>query len=51
MKTKELSKEVRHEVVEKHHSGEDYKKISKSFIIPLSMVISIIKPKSHLLYG
>ena len=28
MKTKMLSKEVRHEVVEKHRSGEGYKKIS-----------------------
>ena len=28
MKTKELSKEVSHKVVEKHHSGEGYKKIS-----------------------
>ena len=43
MKTKELSKEVRHEVVEKDHSGEGYKKISKSLIIPLSMMKSIIK--------
>ena len=43
MKTKELSKEVRHEVVENHHSGEGYKKISKSLIIPFSTVKSIIK--------
>ena len=43
MKTKELSKEVRHKVVEKHSSGEGYKKISKSLIIPLSMMKSIIK--------
>ena len=43
MKTKELSKEVRHKVVEKHHSGEGYKKISKLLIIPLCMVESIIK--------
>ena len=42
MKTKELFKEVRHKVVEKHHSGEDYK-ISKSLIIPLSMMKSIVK--------
>ena len=41
MKTKELSKKVRHKVVEKHRSGEGYKKISKSFIISLSMVKSI----------
>jgi len=43
MKTKELSKEVRHKVVEKHRSGEGYKKISKSLIIPLSTVKSITK--------
>ena len=47
MKTKELSKEVRHKVVEKHHSGEGYKKISASLIIPLSMVKSIIKWKTN----
>ena len=28
MKTKEFSKEVKHKVVEKHRSGEGYKKIS-----------------------
>ena len=39
---KEFSKEVRHKVVEKHRSGEGYKKISKSHIIPLSTVKSII---------
>ena len=38
-KTNELSKEVRHEVVEKHC----FTKISKSLIIPLCMVKSIIK--------
>ena len=43
MKTKEFSKEVRHKVVEKHRSGEGDKKISKSLIIPLSTVKSIIK--------
>ena len=42
MKTKKLSKEVRHKV-KKHRSGEDCNKISKSLIIPLSMVKSIIK--------
>ena len=41
MKSKELSKEVRNEVVENLHSGEGYKKILKSLIIPLSMVKSI----------
>ena len=43
MKTKELSKEVRHKVVEKHCSGEGHKKIPKSLVIPLSLVKSIIK--------
>ena len=43
LKTKELSKEVRHKMVEKHRSGEGYKKISKLLIIPLSTVKSIIK--------
>ena len=42
-KTKELYKEVRHKVVEKHRSGEGYKKISKSLIIPLSTAKSNIK--------
>ena len=41
LKTNELSKEVRHKVVEKHHSGEGYKNISKSLIIPLISVKSI----------
>ena len=43
MKNKNLSNEVRHQVVEKNRSGEGYKKISKSLIIPLSTVKSIIK--------
>ena len=43
MKTKELTKEVRHKVVEKHRSGEGCKKILKSLSIPLSTVKSIIK--------
>ena len=43
MKIEELSKEVRHKVMEKHCSGEGYKKISKSLIISLSTVKSIIK--------
>ena len=43
MKTKELSKKVRDKVVEKHRSGEGCKKISKSLIIPLSTVKSIMK--------
>ena len=43
MKIKELSKEVGHQVVEKHRSGEGYNKISKSLIIPFSTVKSIIK--------
>ena len=43
MKTKEFSKEVRHKVGEKHHSGEGHKKISKPLIITLSTMTSIIK--------
>ena len=43
MKTKKISKEVRHKVVEKHRSGEGYQKISNSLIIPLSTMKSIIK--------
>ena len=43
MKTKELSKEVRHKVAQKHSSGEGYMEISKSLIIPLSTVKSIVK--------
>ena len=31
MKTKDLFKEVRHKVVEKHRSGEGYKKISVTY--------------------
>ena len=34
MKTKGLSKQVRHEVVEKHRSGKGYKNILKSLVIP-----------------
>ena len=34
MKTNKLSKEIRHKVMEKHHSGEGYKEISKSLVIP-----------------
>ena len=44
MKIEELSKEVRHKVAEKHRSGEGYKKISKSLIIPLSTVEKRIIP-------
>ena len=43
MKTKEFSKEFRHKMVEKHCSGEGYKKIAMSLIIPLSMVKSVIR--------
>ncbi|XP_067348196.1 uncharacterized protein [Channa argus] len=48
VKTKEHSKEVRENVIEKHKSGDGYKKISKSLNIPLSTVKSIIKKwKEH----
>ena len=43
IKTKELSKKVRHKVVEKQRSGEGCKDISKSFMIPSSTVKSIMK--------
>ena len=43
MKTKELSKQLRNKVVERHRSGEGYKKISKALNIPWSTVKSIIK--------
>ena len=43
MKTKELSKQVRDEVVEKYRSGLGYKKIYKTLNIPRSTVTSIIK--------
>ncbi|MGH0187502.1 UNVERIFIED_CONTAM: hypothetical protein FKN15_025394 [Acipenser sinensis] len=43
MKTKELSKQVRDKVVERHRAGEGYKNISKALIIPLSTVKATIK--------
>ena len=43
LKTKELSKEVVHKVLEKHCSREGYENISKSLIILLRVVKSIIK--------
>ena len=43
MKTKELSKQLWDKVVERHRSGEGYKKISKALNIPWSTVKSIIK--------
>ncbi|XP_059809494.1 activating transcription factor 7-interacting protein 1-like isoform X6 [Hypanus sabinus] len=43
MKTKEHSKQLREKVIEKHKSGDGYKKISKSLNIPWSTVKSIIK--------
>ena len=48
MKTKELSKQVRDNVVEKYKSGLGYKKISKSLMITRSTIKSIItKWKEH----
>jgi hypothetical protein len=38
MKTKELSKQVRGKVVEKHRSGLGYKKISEILNIPQSTI-------------
>ncbi|XP_072127656.1 activating transcription factor 7-interacting protein 1-like isoform X7 [Mobula birostris] len=43
MKTKEHSTQLREKVIEKHKSGDGYKKISKSLNIPWSTVKSIIK--------
>ena len=42
MKTKELSKQVMDEVVEKYKSGLGYRKISKSLMIHHSAINSII---------
>ena len=49
MKTKELSKQVRDKVLEKHQSGMGYKKISQTLNIPRSTVKSIIKKRKE--YG
>ena len=49
MKTKELSKQVRDKVLEKHQSGLCYKKISQTLNIPRSTVKSIIKKRKE--YG
>ena len=43
MSTKELSKDLRDKVVERHRSGYGYKNISKAFNIPWSTVKRIIK--------
>ena len=43
MRTKELSKDLRDKVVERHRSGEGYKNISKALNIPQSTVKTIIK--------
>ena len=43
MSTKALSKEFRDKVVERHRSGDGYKKISKALNIPWSTVKTIIK--------
>uniref|UniRef100_A0A803JQ32 Provisional ortholog of zinc finger protein 300 n=1 Tax=Xenopus tropicalis TaxID=8364 RepID=A0A803JQ32_XENTR len=43
MKRKELPREFRDKVVERHELGEGYKKISRTLDIPLSTVKSIIK--------
>jgi transposase len=43
MKTKELSKQVRDNVVEKYRSRLGYKKISETLNIPQSTIKSIVK--------
>ena len=43
VKTKEHSKQLHEKVIEKHESGDGYKKISKSLNIPWSTIKSIIK--------
>ena len=43
MKTKDHSKQLREEVIEKYKSGEGYKKMSKALNIPWNSVKSIIK--------
>ena len=43
MNTKELSKDLRHKVVERHRSGDGYKNISKNLNIPWSTVKTVIK--------
>lgn len=43
MKTKDHSKQLREEVIEKYKSGEGYKKMSKALNIPWKSVKSIIK--------
>lgn len=48
VKTKELSKQVRDKVIQRHKSGLGYKKISTSLMIPWSTIKSIItKWKQH----
>ena len=43
MSTKELSKDLRNKVVERHRSGDGYKNISKALNIPWSTVKTFIK--------
>src|SRR4029434_3851052 len=43
MKTKDHSKQLRGEVIEKYQSGEGYEKMSKALNIPWNSVKSIIK--------
>ena len=43
MSTKELSKDLRDKVVERHRSGDGYKNILKALNIPWSTVKTIIK--------
>ena len=47
-KSKELSEDLRQNIIYCHKAGEGYKKISKHLSIPISTIVSIIKKyKTH----
>ncbi|CAJ0934893.1 unnamed protein product [Ranitomeya imitator] len=47
-KTKELSEDLRNQIVRKHEQSQGYKSISKDLIVPVSTVRSVIKKfKAH----
>jgi transposase len=48
MKTKELTKQVRDNVVEMYRSGLAYKKISETLNIPLSTINPLLKNGKHM---
>ena len=47
MRNKELSKDLRDKVVERHRSGDGYKDISKALNVPWSTVKTIMKWKAY----